>query len=43
MVIFLRDTKSFKLLPPNRRVNADTELEQRLGGLFGRENVKIRQ
>ena len=43
VVIFLKDTKAFKLLPPNRRVKADTELEQRLGGLFGRENVKIRQ
>ncbi len=43
VVIFLRDSKAYKLLPPNRRVSADRALEQRLGGLFGGENVKIRQ
>ena len=43
VVIFLKDTKAFKLLPPNRRVRADGELQQRLSGLFGPENVKIRQ
>ncbi len=43
VVIFLKDTRAIKLLPPNRRVKADVELQQRLGGLFGRENVKIRQ
>ncbi len=43
VVIFLKDTRAYKLLPPNRRVSADRALEQRLGGLFGGENVKIRQ
>ncbi len=43
VVIFLRDSKAYKLLPPNRRVSADSALEQRLGGLFGGENVKIRR
>lgn len=43
VVIFLRDTRAFKLLPANRRVHADRELEQKLGERFGRENVKIRQ
>ncbi len=43
VVIFLRDSKAYKLLPPNRRVSADRALEQRLGGLFGGENVKIRR
>ncbi len=43
VVIFLKDTRAIKLLPPNRRVKADVELQQRLGGLFGWENVKIRQ
>ena len=43
VVIFLRDSKAYKLLPPNRRGSADRALEQRLGGLFGGENVKIRR
>nr|WP_300847225.1 DNA polymerase III subunit alpha [uncultured Acetatifactor sp.] len=43
VVIFLKDTRAYKLLPPNRRVSADRALEQRLGGLFGEENVKIRR
>ena len=43
VVIFLKDTRAYKLLPPNRRVSADRALEQRLGGLFGGENVKIRR
>ncbi len=42
VVIYIRDTKSFKLLPPNRRVHADASLQQMLGGMFGTENVKIR-
>ncbi len=43
IVIYLKDTRAFKILPPNRRVHADRELEEKLGDLFGRENVKIRQ
>lgn len=43
VVIFVKDTRAFKLLPANRRVHADGELEQKLGEMFGRENVKIRQ
>ena len=43
VVIFLKDTRAYKLLPPNRRGSADRALEQRLGGLFGGENVKIRR
>ena len=42
VVIYLKDSRSYKLLPPNRRVKADRELEELLGGKFGRENVKIR-
>ena len=43
VVIYLRNTRAIRLLPPNLRVNADAELERRLQDLFGRENVKIRQ
>ena len=42
VVIYLKDSRSYKLLPPNRRVKADRKLEELLGGKFGRENVKIR-
>ena len=42
VVIFLKDRKTYKLLPPNRRVHADAELQQKLGALFGLENVKLR-
>lgn len=43
VVIFLKSTKGIKVLPPNRRVNADGELQQRLGAMFGQENVRIRR
>nr|WP_296487187.1 DNA polymerase III subunit alpha [uncultured Acetatifactor sp.] len=43
VVIYLKDTKAYKLLPPNRRVQADGELQRKLGGIFGVENVKIRK
>lgn len=43
VVIFLKSTKGIKVLPPNRRVSADGELQQRLGALFGQENVRIRR
>ncbi len=42
VVIFLKDAKSYKLLPPNRRVCADADLRRKLGELFGPENVKLR-
>jgi len=42
VVVYLRDTKAYKSLPPDCRVNADTKLQQKLGELFGSENVKIR-
>lgn len=42
VIIFLRDTKAYKMLPPNRRVRADAKLLEKLGALFGQENVKIR-
>lgn len=42
VVIFLKNAKGIKVLPPNRRVSADEGLQARLGMLFGAENVKIR-
>ena len=42
VVIFLKDTKAFKVLPVNRRVKADEELKLHLSEIFGAENVKIR-
>jgi len=42
VVVFLKDTKAFKALPPNRRVKADEALKQKLDDVFGAENVKIR-
>ncbi|HIW80546.1 MAG TPA: DNA polymerase III subunit alpha [Candidatus Acetatifactor stercoripullorum] len=41
VVIFLRSTRGFKVLPPNLRVNWDEELKERLDTLFGQENVKF--
>ena len=41
VVIYLKSTRGFKVLPPNRRVKADSELQRKLGTLFGSENVKI--
>lgn len=40
VVIFLRDTKNIKILPPNQRVCADDALKERLSTVFGKENVK---
>ncbi len=41
VVIYLRNTKAYKVLAPNRRVHADDVLQKKLGSLFGDENVKI--
>jgi len=42
VVIFLKSTRGYKVLPPNRRVRADQALQEKLMTVFGRENVKIR-
>ena len=42
VVIFLKDSKAVKVLPPNRCVKADEGLIARLGAVFGEENVKNR-
>ena len=41
VVIFLRDTKGIKILPPNLRVSADEGLKRRLSEIFGEQNVKV--
>ena len=41
VVIFLRDTKNYKILPSNFRVKADEKLLGKLYTLFGKENVKF--
>ena len=41
VVIYIREPKSFKPLPPNRRVCWDKTLQERLYNLFGKENVKF--
>ncbi|MDR2043188.1 MAG: DNA polymerase III subunit alpha [Clostridium sp.] len=42
VVIFIRDSKTIKVLPPNRNVKADPELARRLNEVFGETNVKFR-
>ena len=41
VVIYLRDTKNYKILPANLRVNAGEELRDKLYTEFGKENVKF--
>ena len=41
VVIFIRNPKSLKTLPPNRRVCWNEALKERLGNIFGKENVKF--
>lgn len=41
VVIFIKNPKGYKVLPPNRRVNANDGLKTRLDAVFGAENVKI--
>ncbi len=40
VVVFLKDSKNFKILPPNLRVSADEALKDKLSAIFGKENVK---
>ena len=42
VIVFLRDTKAYKVLPPNQQVNPDAKLLQSLREAFGEENVKNR-
>lgn len=42
VVIYLKSTREMKVLPSSQRVSADEGLREKLGILFGAENVKIR-
>lgn len=41
VIIFLKNTKGIKILPPNLQVCADEGLKAKLGAIFGQENVKV--
>lgn len=41
VVIYIEQSKAIKNLPPNRNVKAGRELVERLGSLFGEDNVKV--
>ncbi len=42
VVVFIKDGKQVKLLPPNRCVQADQTLIDKLGNVFGKENVRMK-
>jgi len=42
LVVFIKEPKGIKVLPPNRNVCANEELKNRLEAVFGAENVKFR-
>lgn len=42
VVIYVKSTRSLKVLPANWRVSADGALIERLEAVFGRDNVKLR-
>ncbi|MDE6972706.1 MAG: DNA polymerase III subunit alpha, partial [Lachnospiraceae bacterium] len=41
VVIYVEDKKVMKTLPPNKNVNADEALLEKLSGRFGKDNIKI--
>ena len=41
VVIYVEDKKVMKTLPPNKNVNADEPLLEKLSGRFGKDNIKI--
>ena len=43
VVIYIREPKSIKVLPPNRRVNAGDELKEKLSAMLGEGNVIIKK
>ena len=43
VVIYLRSTKSIKVLPQNLQVNADENLQNKLAAIFGADNVRLRK
>ncbi|MBR1860445.1 MAG: DNA polymerase III subunit alpha [Lachnospiraceae bacterium] len=43
VIIYIKNPKGIKVLPPNRRVSADEALREKLAAQFGEENVVIRE
>lgn len=41
VIIYIEETRQKKMLPPNKNIQADSELLDRLRALFGEENVKV--
>lgn len=41
VVIYIEETRQKKMLPPNKNIQADSELLERLRALFGEGNVKV--
>ena len=41
VILYIEDKKVMKKLPPNRNVNADEVLQEKLSGRYGKENIKI--
>ena len=42
VIVFIKDSRVYKLLPAEYRVKADAGLQERLGAVFGAENIKMR-
>ena len=42
VVIFIKESRNFKPLPPNRNVCADEQLRRKLSEVFGAENINFR-
>lgn len=43
VIIFIKESKSIKVLPPNRRINANDDLRDKLAGVFGESNVVVKK
>ncbi len=43
VIVFIKEPRSLKVLPPNLRVDADDELRMKLESILGEENVVIRK
>lgn len=42
VVVYVRENKQVKRLPHSRTVQADAELQEKLGGLFGADNIRVK-
>ncbi len=43
VIVFVKDIKSLKVLPPNKRVNANDALRTKLAAVFGESNVVVKK